>query len=66
MLKTVWAPQAYMPSSDGGSTWGDLFEKNYIKGEVWRHLANQERPPTRDSRAERARSEAAGVLGGAK
>ncbi|KAH9410497.1 hypothetical protein TYRP_023590 [Tyrophagus putrescentiae] len=20
--KTVWAPQAYIPSSDGGSTWG--------------------------------------------
>ncbi|KAH9399390.1 hypothetical protein TYRP_017801 [Tyrophagus putrescentiae] len=31
-------------------------------GEVWRHLAHQERPPTRDSRAERARSESAGVL----
>ncbi|KAH9388501.1 hypothetical protein TYRP_023411 [Tyrophagus putrescentiae] len=32
-------------------------------GEVWLHLTYQERPPTRVSRAERARPEAAGVLG---
>ncbi|KAH9404025.1 hypothetical protein TYRP_014539 [Tyrophagus putrescentiae] len=32
-------------------------------GEVWLHLTYQERPPTRVSRAKRARPEAAGVLG---
>ncbi len=32
-------------------------------GEVWHHLACQQRPPTRALRAQRARSESAGVVG---
>ncbi|KAH9393157.1 hypothetical protein TYRP_022017, partial [Tyrophagus putrescentiae] len=34
----------------------------YKHGEVWRHWLTKKRPPTRASRAERARSESAGVL----